>query len=159
MNGLHHKYIWYDSRIIILRGDIETNPGSKHSFSSQGLKICHWNLNSLSSHMYKKTSLLSAFISVHKLDIICLYIIWKFICLCRSPSQTNDEFETFLKNFELTLDKIHEGNPFMISVFGDFNAKSNNLCKNDITSNEGSMIDAVTSTYGLHQLIQELTHI
>ena len=66
------KYIWYDSRIIILIGDIETNPGPKHSFSSQGLKICHWNLNSLSSHIYKKVSSLSAFISVHKLDIICL---------------------------------------------------------------------------------------
>ena len=115
--------------------------------------------------MYKKVSLLSAFISVHKLDIICLSepyfssqtspdddnleipgynIIWKdqpsntkregvyvnyentlpfklinikylqeciifevrigrkcckFICLFRSPSQTNDEFESLLKNF------------------------------------------------------------
>ena len=38
----------------------------------------------------------------------------------------------------------------MISVLGDFNAKSNNWC---------SMIDAVTSNYGLHQLIQEATHI
>ena len=66
------KYIWHDSLIIILRGDIETNPGPKHLFSSQGLKICHWKLNSLSSHMYKKVSLLSAFIFVHKLDIICL---------------------------------------------------------------------------------------
>ena len=47
------KYIWHDSRIIIFSGDIETNPGPKHSFSSHGLKICHWNLNSLSSHMYK----------------------------------------------------------------------------------------------------------
>ena len=225
MNGLHHKYIWYYSRIIMLRGDIETNPGSKHSFSSQGLKICHWNLNSLSSHMYKKISLLSAFISVHKLDIICLSETYlnsetspdddnleipgyniirkdhpsntkrggvcvyykntlpfkiinikylqecitfeirigrkccKFICLYRSPSQTNDEFESFLKNFELTLDKIHEDNPFMISVLGDFNAKSNNWCKNDITPHEGSMIDAVTSNYRLHQLIQEPTHM
>ena len=68
----------------------------------------------------------------------------KFICLYRSPSQTNDEFESFLKNFELTLDKIHEDNPFMISVLGDFNAKSNNWCKNDITSHEGSVIDVVT---------------
>ena len=83
----------------------------------------------------------------------------KFICLYRSPSQTNDEFESFLKNFELTLDKIHEDNPFMISVLGDFNAKSNNWCKNDITSHEGSMIDAVTSNYRLHQLIQEPTSI
>ena len=47
----------------------------------------------------------------------------------------------------------------MISVVGDFNAKCNNWCKNDITSHNGSMIDAVTSNYGLHQLIQEPTHI
>ena len=83
----------------------------------------------------------------------------KFICLYRSPNQTNDEFESFLKNFELTLDKIHEDNPFMISVLGNFNAKSNNWCKNDITFHESSMIDAVTSNYGLHQLIQEPTLI
>ena len=56
----------------ILRGQIETNPGPKHFFSSQGLEICHWNLNSLSSHIYKKISLLSAYISVHKSDVICL---------------------------------------------------------------------------------------
>ena len=89
MNGLHHKYIWYDSRIIILRGDIETNPGSKHSFSSQGLKFCHWNLNSLSSHMYKKTSLLSAFISVHKLDII--YLSETYLNSKTSPGDDNLE--------------------------------------------------------------------
>ena len=35
------KYIWYDSQVIILSGDIEKNSGPKHSFSSQGLKICH----------------------------------------------------------------------------------------------------------------------
>ena len=59
----------------------------------------------------------------------------------------------------MTLDKIHEDNPFMISVLGDFNAKSDNWCKNDIISHEGSMTDAVTSNYGLHQLIQEPEHI
>ena len=46
----------------------------------------------------------------------------------------------------------------MISALGDINAKSNNWCKNDITSHEDFMIDAVTSNYGLHQLIQKLTH-
>ena len=30
----------------ILRGQIETNPGPKYFFSSPGLEICHWNLNS-----------------------------------------------------------------------------------------------------------------
>ena len=65
-------YIWLVSRIIILTGGIETNPGPKHSFLRQVLKICHLNLNSLSSHMYKKLSLLSAYISVHKFDTIWL---------------------------------------------------------------------------------------
>ena len=50
-----------------------------------------------------------------------------------------DEFETFLKNFELTLDKIHENNPFMTIALGDFNAKSR--CKADITSLEDSKLD------------------
>ena len=83
----------------------------------------------------------------------------QFICLYRYQSQTSDEFESFLKNFVLTLDKIHEDNLFIISVLGDFKTKSNNCCKNDITSHEGSMIDAVTSSYGLHQLIYEPAHI
>ena len=83
----------------------------------------------------------------------------KFCCLYRSKSQTQDEFETFLKNFELTLDKIHENNPFMTVVLGDFNAKSSNWCKADVTSLEGSKIDTITSSYGLNQLIQEPTHI
>ena len=138
--------------------------------------------------MHKKVSLLSAYISVHKFDFICLsetYLPFKlihFISLIHPfhetisfeirigeknlansfafiDPQTNDEFESFLKNVELILDKIHEENPSMIFVLGDFNAKSNNWCKNHATSHEGSRIEAVTSNYGLHQLIQEPTHI
>ena len=77
----------------------------------------------------------------------------KFSYLYMSPSQTHDEFETFLKNFELTLDRNHENNSFMTVVLGDFNAKSNNWYKNDITSSECSKIDAIASGYGLNQLI------
>ena len=47
----------------------------------------------------------------------------------------------------------------LVSALGDFNAKSTNRCKNDITSHKGSMIDALKSNYGLQQLIQEPTHI
>ena len=83
----------------------------------------------------------------------------RFSCLYSSPSQTQDEFETFLKNFELTLDKIDENNPFMTIVLGDFNTKSNNWCKSDITSFEGSKVDTIANSYGLNQLIQEPTHI
>ena len=49
------KYIWYDSPIIILSVDIETNPGPKHSFSSQDVSTCHSNLHSLSLRMYKSS--------------------------------------------------------------------------------------------------------
>ena len=83
----------------------------------------------------------------------------KFSCFYMSPSQTQNEFKTFLKNFELTLDKIHENNRFMAVVISDFNAKSNNWCKADITSLESSKTDTITSSYGLNQLIQQPTHI
>ena len=53
--------------------------------------------------------------------------IWEklcnFIVLYRSPSQSQDDFETFLKNFELNLDKILANNPFLTFVLGDFNVK------------------------------------
>ena len=48
---------------------------------------------------------------------------------------------------------------FMTIVLGDFNAKTNNWCKADITSLEGSKTDPIANSYGLNQLIQEPTHI
>ena len=42
---------------------------------------------------------------------------------------------------------------------GDFNARSSNWCKYDISNNEGVQIDSVTSTHGLEQLISEPAHI
>ena len=46
-----------------------------------------------------------------------------FIVLYRSPSQSQDEFETFLKNFELNIDTILPNNLFLTIVLGDFNVK------------------------------------
>ena len=48
-----------------------------------------------------------------------------FVALYRSPSQSQDEFETFAKNLELNLDTIAAKNPFLTVVRGDFNAKAN----------------------------------
>ena len=44
-------------------------------------------------------------------------------------------------------------------ALGDFNAKSSNWYNKDITSNEDSKIEAVTSQYGLHQEVNEPTLI
>ena len=51
--------------------------------------------------------------------------LFNFIILYRSPTQSQDDFETFLKNFELNFDIILAKHPFLTVVFCDFNFKSN----------------------------------
>ena len=63
--------VWLCSCLMILRGNVEGNPGPKNSVS-ECLSICNWNLNSISAHDCSKLFLLKAYISVHKFDIICL---------------------------------------------------------------------------------------
>ena len=66
------EYLWVALRIISLSGHSEINPGPKSNALNRCFSIRHWNLNSISAHMFTKVSLLSAYISVHKFDIICL---------------------------------------------------------------------------------------
>ena len=82
-----------------------------------------------------------------------------FLSLYRSPSQTKDEFENFIKNFELNLEHIASKSPFLILVLGDFNARMQGWYQNDITTFEGCKIDIATSQFGLSQIIKEPTHI
>ena len=57
----------------------------------------------------------------------------------RSPSQSSEEFDIFLSNFELLLDYITNRNPF-VSIM-HFNARSNNWCSSDKTTYEGKKRD------------------
>ena len=82
-----------------------------------------------------------------------------FVALYRSPSQSQDEFEKFAKNLELNQDTASANNPFLTVVLGDFNAKSNLWYKNNKTTNECSKFDGIASQFGLHQLINEPTHL
>ena len=82
-----------------------------------------------------------------------------FVVLYRSPSQSQDDFETFSSNFEMTLDILAQKNPFLMTTIGDFNAKSKNWYSQDKTSFEGKTIESVTSQFGLYQLINEPTHL
>ena len=81
-----------------------------------------------------------------------------FVVLYRSPSQSQDVFESFCENFERTLDNLAQNNPFLLVAIGDFNAKSTNWCANDRTSFEGNKIEHITSQFGLSQIINEPTH-
>ena len=79
--------------------------------------------------------------------------------LYRSPSQSKDEFDQLLLNFEqLIFDRISQNLHFIL-VTGDFNVRSSSWWKNDLTTSKGSQVDAITSSYVLSQLIRESTHV
>ena len=63
--------IWYCKCLLQLTGDIDLNPGLKPNYWKK-LLGCHWNLNSITSHNFIKVSLLMAYNSIHKFDVICL---------------------------------------------------------------------------------------
>ena len=46
----------------------------------------------------------------------------RLVDLYRYPSQTQDDL-SFSQNFELTLEKLSENNPYILAAIGDFNAK------------------------------------
>ena len=79
--------------------------------------------------------------------------ICNFITLYRSPNQCQDDFESFINNFELNLDSIMTNHPFLTVN------KSSLWYNNDITTYEGSKIDGATSQFRLQQIIKEPTHI
>ena len=82
-----------------------------------------------------------------------------FIALYRSPSRSQDLFESFKENLELNLESALQTNPFLVVPLGDFNAKSSNWCKNDITTTESKAIENISSQFYLHQMINEPTHM
>ena len=56
--------------LLIICGDIETNPGPSNDAKS--LSICHWNLNGISTQNFIKLSMLEAYNALHNYDIICI---------------------------------------------------------------------------------------
>ena len=44
-------------------------------------------------------------------------------------------------------------------LLGNCDAKSSTWCKNDITTTEGKAVENISSQFGLHQVINEATHI
>ena len=92
-------------------------------------------------------------------DLIISNKLCSFVALYRSPSQSQDDFATFCDNFEMTLDLASKKNPFLIVVLGDFNAKLSQWHDKDSSTSEGISIENITSQFGLHQIINEPTHI
>ena len=81
------------------------------------------------------------------------------ISLYQSPNQSKDEFDQFFLNFEQLISDRMSQNPHFILVTGDFNVRSSSWWENDLTTSEGNQVDAITSSFGLSQLVCEPTHI
>ena len=61
----------YFPLVIICIGNFEVNPGPMpHSCNS--FSICHWDLNNFSAHNFIKVSLLGAYVTINKFDVISL---------------------------------------------------------------------------------------
>ena len=81
------------------------------------------------------------------------------ITLYRSPSQSDIEFDEFITNFEVLLDRVYSLNPYCVIILGDFNAKLKKWKTDDVDTKEGTRIDEVTSSFALSQIISGPTHI
>ena len=81
-----------------------------------------------------------------------MYVIHRF------PSQNNDEFNSFLSNFEKLLSNTNKLKPSLFVVTGDFNALSSVWWCNDINATEESKLFSLTSSNGFSQIINEPAH-
>ena len=77
----------------------------------------------------------------------------------RSPSQTASKFANFFENFDKCMYQIQLFRSSFVVILRDFNAKSKSWWNKNITSNEGSQIDSLATTYDLQQLISDPTRI
>ena len=110
--------------------------------------------------MYYKESLVVKMINISYLQecLLCEVMIDN-IRGCRSPSQNSLEFQHFLFGFEQFLINIESFKPNFKVLLGDYNERSRSWWAFDTNTPEGMQLDALSSSYGLQQLVNEPTHI
>ena len=85
--------------------------------------------------------------------------ICRLMSLYRSPTQNQEEFNTFLDNLEFNLQTAFLSNPFLTILIGDFNAKCASWYLKDNSTNEDSKLRLLASQFDLNQIINDSTHI
>ena len=65
-----------------------------------------------------------------------------------SPSQTNDELEAVLSNFQKFLNDINNRNPSLSVITGDFDLRCSSWGSHDINTKEGLKLLLLTSSNG-----------
>ena len=77
----------------------------------------------------------------------------------RSPTQSNDEFGSFLSNFEIFSNDINKRKLSLPVVTGNLNSRSCSWWSKDTDTIERWKVFSLTSSNGLSQLINEPTNI
>ena len=76
-----------------------------------------------------------------------------------SPSQTNDEFNQFLLNFEQMLLNINQRKTYLTLVTGGFNTRSSSWWSDDVNTTEGTKLLSLTSCNEFQQIVNKPAHI
>ena len=76
-----------------------------------------------------------------------------------SPSQSQDEFESFCINFDILLSQINDELPICLIETGDINARCSRWWRNDITNFAGKEINFLASTANYTQIIDKPAHV
>ena len=69
MNTVNYKIIILLCMLLLIHGDIESNPAPLQKKISSYFSLCHWNASSILAH--NKLSLQTAYNITYKYDIIC----------------------------------------------------------------------------------------
>ena len=107
--------------------------------------------------IYYKESLVVKMINIsylQQLDNIRGYIA----LIYRSPSQNISEFQDFLSGFEQLLINIKGFKLTFTVLLGDYNTHSRSWWASNTNTPDSMQLDALTSSYGLQQLVNETTH-
>ena len=76
------EYPWVTSRVSSLSGDIDINSGPKSNALNRCFSICHWNLNSVSAHIFR----IYGFSSIHFCPQIWHYLLLRNLSQSEIPS-------------------------------------------------------------------------
>ena len=67
-----------------------------------------------------------------------------------TPSQSSNECDTFLLNYEQLLTYLNSIKPCVMLVAGDFNVRSSSWRSNEIDTTKGTRLESITSYDGLY---------
>ena len=82
-----------------------------------------------------------------------------FVAVYRNPSQKSEQFENFIDNLQILVNRLQMERPHLLIITGDFNCRTSLWRTNDAKSPEGVTLDKIIEGNNLYQLFDEPTTI